>query len=294
MSQVAITGIRPGLTSIDVDAIDGSPPGTNQSIKFALSIPQFITIDDDNLDLDAFMSTNNFQTIHGAILDEARAVVEQIVLSRANVRLIWKSKGGTVPATLPPSMVTHALIGNTDPSGEHDCGTQQRDHRQAASGRRGVRRVRRHLPASFLVPAAPGATDIEGSDKTNQLAQVLASLQASDPVVEILDDPDLRAACPSFRPDQADEIFHTLLPVPFTHNVDALGNAVDTRDIMDEGRQRSFLERTGILALSLAPATFIDNLTDNGRAAIDGLVDPTHLASIDSTFPVPPVPPFDH
>ena len=74
---------------------------------------------------------------------------------------------------------------------------------------------------------------------------------------------------------------------------DPTGRAVDTRDIMDQGNKRSFLERTGIVALSAAPNDFIANLTDNGRALIDGMSLPGHLAHINDHFPVPPTPPFD-
>ncbi len=62
---------------------------------------------------------------------------------------------------------------------------------------------------------------------------------------------------------------------------------------MDQGNKRSFLERTGIVALSAAPNDFIANLTDNGRALIDGMSLPGHLAHINDHFPVPPTPPFD-
>ena len=68
VSEVEISGIRPGKTAIDVEAIDGST--VIQSIKFPLSIPQFITIDDQNPQLDAFMTANNFTAVRSAIFDE--------------------------------------------------------------------------------------------------------------------------------------------------------------------------------------------------------------------------------
>jgi len=80
--------------------------------------------------------------------------------------------------------------------------------------------------------------------------------------------------------------------VPFNHNVNDAGNPVDTRDLMDQGSERSFLERTGIVALSTAPADFIANLTDTGIGAINRLTG-GHLAHIRSHFPIPPAPPFD-
>ena len=145
------------------------------------------------------------------------------------------------------------------------------------------------FPASFVVPATAAATDVDAA--TNQLAQVLNSLQASDPEVESW---IIRVFGRLIGETTAHEILHTLLPVPFVHNVNAAGNAVDTRDIMDQGSERSFLERTGITALSTAPADFLANLTDNGRGAIDGLTNASHLASLRTAFPIPPTPPFDH
>jgi hypothetical protein len=82
------------------------------------------------------------------------------------------------------------------------------------------------------------------------------------------------------------------LPVPFGHNVDGSGSAVDTGDIMDEGFVRSFRERTGIDALSSLPADFLAHLTDNAIVAINKLTG-ANLAHVRAHFPVPPVPPFD-
>ncbi|WP_460070494.1 hypothetical protein [Streptomyces sp. YKOK-I1] len=288
VSEAVITGVRPGLTAIDVDAIDGSAPGTNESIKFPLSIPQFITIDDQNAQLDAFMTANNFTAVQDAILAEARAVAEQILLGQANVRLIWKSTGARVPATVPASMVTRMTIGNTDPSGKGRYGSSAAGPSAAGVGDTAFDEVLNVYPASFVVPAPAVATDVDAA--TNELAQILTSLQASDPVVESW---IIRVFGRLIGETLAHETFHSLLPVPFVHNVDGSGNAIDTRDIMDQGSERSFLERTGIIALSTAPGDFIDHLTDNGRAAVDGLVNATHLASLRKTFPIPPTPPFD-
>ena len=58
------------------------------------------------------------------------------------------------------------------------------------------------------------------------------------------------------------------------------------------GSFRSFSERTGIEALSLVPADFLANLTDNTIAAINKLTGAS-LAHIRTHFPVPPAPPFD-
>ena len=285
VSEVEISGIRPGISAIDVEARDGTT--VLQSIKFPLSIPQFVTIDDNNAQINAFIAANTLTAIDAAIFDEAREVIQLLLLSKANVRLLWKSKGGSVPAHVPASLVTTLSILNADPAGGDLYGVSAAGPSGAGVGDTAFDEVVTIFPGSYLSQAA-GVTDVDTA--TNDLVRVVTSLQASDPEVESW---LIRIIGRLIGETISHELYHTLLPVPFNHNVDGSNNAVDTRDLMDDGSKRSFLERTGIVALSSLPADFLANLTDNGRASINGLVNPTHLTHINTHFPIPPTPPFD-
>ncbi|MGI9021783.1 MAG: hypothetical protein ACR2HV_00850 [Acidimicrobiales bacterium] len=154
VSTVEISGIRPGVSAIDVEAIRGGT--VLQSIKFPLSIPQFVTIDDDNAQVDAFMTANNFHAVQSEILDAARDVVRLLLLSEANVRLIWKSSGGSVPAHVPAGFVTKVSILNNDPSGQETTARRTQVLRPAAWGH-GIRRGRQRVPR--VVPRSGGGVD---------------------------------------------------------------------------------------------------------------------------------------
>ncbi|MFE4542435.1 hypothetical protein [Arthrobacter sp. NPDC056727] len=286
-SEVTISGIHPGRTDIDVEARDAGGVVISKK-KFPLSIPQFIEIDDSNADLDAFIANNNLGAIQTPILNEARSVVELLHNSTSNVRLLWKSKGASAPAHVGRAFVTTAKIGNVDVSGRGLYG-ETRPGPAALSTDVGDTVFDESIeifPQSYLT-AGTATSDVNAA--VNELARAITSLQASNPDYELW---LIRFFGRLIGETLAHEIFHSLLPVPFFHNVDASGKDVDTPDIMDDGSHRSFLERTGIAAASSLPADLLDNLTDTSTASINRLTG-ANLKFLQTTFPVPPVKPFD-
>lgn len=284
ISEVEITGIRPGLSEIDIEAIDSGVVIASQ--KHPLSIPQFVAVNDSNADFDTFITNNTFDAIRDGILDEAKRVIELLLLKEANVRLVWASTGTPVPPHIPADLVTRVVLGNTDPSGDNNYGSS--DPGPASGGNVGdtaFDEIVSLFPASYLV--AGGGSDVNAA--ANDLMRILTDLQASDPLIESW---LIRFFGRMIGETMSHELYHTLLPVPFVHNVDGAGNEHDTGDIMDAGSFRSFFERTGIVALSTAPADFIDNLTDNSITAINKLTD-ANLSHVHTHFPVPPTAPFD-
>jgi hypothetical protein len=287
ISEVEITGIKPGMTEIDVEALDAGV--VIASIKYQLSIPQFITIDDSNPTFDAFVTANMFQAIQSSILDEARTVIERLLLSEANVRLLWASKGGVVPAHIPVAMVTRVFILNTDPSGTEQYGSS--DPGPASGGNVGdtvFDEVVSIWPASYLANVL-GNTDVDMT--TNQLVRAIMSIQSSDPDFEAW---VIKIFGRLLGETISHELYHTLLPVPFDHNVDGGGNFVDTGDLMDAGSKRSFQERTGIVPpnSSFPPDQLLANLVDRGIGTINTLTGAS-LTHIRTDFPMPPTPPFN-
>jgi hypothetical protein len=281
ISEVEISGIQPGLANIDVEAIDSGV--VIASIKYPLSIPQFVAVDDSNPLFNAFFDNNNLPAIQDSIMTEAKGVIELLLLSEANVRLIWASTGLAVPAHIPAQFSTRVVIGNDDPSGDYGSADPGPG---GAVGDTVFDEIVSVFPGNYL-SAANAGSDVNAA--TNDLARIITGLQVSDPDLEIW---LIRFFGRLLGETISHEMFHTLLPVPFEHNVDGSGSAIDTFDIMDQGMFRSFRERTGIDALSSLPANFLDNLTDNTIGAINKLTG-ANLAHVRAHFPVPPVPPFD-
>jgi hypothetical protein len=281
--EVEITGIRPGLTKIAVAALNSGladPP----SQVHALSIPQFVAVDDNNTMIDAFFNDNNFFPIRKPILDEARKVIDLLLLSEANVRLVWSSSGATIPAHIPSQFVTNVVFQNTDASGDYGSS----DPGPTVAG------VVGETAFDEIVTLWPGnyISNTSGTDTNqaaNDIVRVLAGLQMSDPDVE-------KWVTLFFGrligETMSHELYHTLLPDAFKHNVNALNVEIQTTDLMDAGRFRSFLERTGISTGSILATDFIANLTDNGIGTINTLTG-VSLNSIHTHWPVPPVAPFD-
>jgi hypothetical protein len=284
VSEVEISGIQPGITNIDVEALN-SGAAANPSVKYQLSIPQFITVDDNNLFFDSFFGDNNIFAIRGPIMDEAKAVIDRLLLSEANVRLIFASTGAVVPAHIPAKFVTTVAIGNTDPSGDYGSSDPGPSSTHGEVGETVFDEKVTIFPGNY-------ATSGSGSD-TNQAVkdtvQVINGLNSSDPNIEIW---FIRIFGRLIGETMSHELYHTLLPDAFGHNVDGSGTEIATADIMDAGKFRAFRERTGIDVASLSTADFINRLTDNGVGVINRLTG-ANLTHVHTHFPMPPVPPFD-
>lgn len=282
ISEVEITGIRPGRAKIGIAAFDGGV--RIQSQVHELSIPQFVSVDDNNTLFDAFVTGNNFQAIRDDIIAEAKRVIDLLLLSEANVRLVWSSTGTPIPSHIPAQFLTSVIIRNDDPSGDYGSS----DPGSASGGNVG------DTVFDEIVTIFPGnyISNTSGSDTNtaaNDIVKVLKSLQASDPDVEKW----LKLFFGRLMGETiSHELYHTLLPVPFNHNVNGIGAAIATGDIMDEGQFRTFQERTGITVGTSVPGNFIANLTDNSIAIINRLTGAS-LTHVRNLWTVPPVAPFD-
>lgn len=285
--EVQILGKTPGRTNIEAEIIEGGVQVARS--VFQLCIPQFITVDDTTAEFDGFLTTNDLHAIKQGILDEARAVLDLRLHNNANVRLLWKSQGHTVPAHVPPGMVTALRILGTDPAVRKRYGVSMPGPGHPGVGDKAFAERIDLFPATYLDPDASGD---EINQTVNQLLGSIMAVQVSDPAFE---DALIRILGRLLGETMAHEIYHCLLPVPFTHNVDSTGADTETADIMDNGGFRSFEERTGIVAPTVSFSTadeFVAALQDNGIGAINRLTG-TSLANIRATFPVPPTPPFN-
>lgn len=281
-SEVTVSGIQPGRTDIDVEAVDAGGVVV-ASMKLPLSIPQYVTVDDQHAALTTFLTDNNLGAIANQIMNETRVVTELLVHPAANVRILWASQGKAVPAHVPVRFVTTARIVNTDTTpGKRRYGTTRPGPTSTVVGDTAFDEDIEIFPQSYLTGGGP-TSDVNTA--VNDLVQAVAALQVSDPDYELW---LIRIFGRLIGESLAHEMFHALLPVPFVHNLDTAGNEASTGDIMDAGRRRNFDERTGIIALSGPPADLLDNLTDMGINAINRLTG-ANLAFAQTTYPVPGV-----
>ena len=219
-----------------------------------------------------------------------RKVVSARVLSVANVRVVWKSQPGRVPAHVPATLVVTARLLNTDPGGGNLYGETNGGPSGLGAGDTAFDETIDMYPASYLTAAA--GTDV--NQGVNDLVQAVASLQVSDPDFELW---LTRIFGRLIGESISHEMFHTLLPIAFTHNEALVGGTsteVDTGEMMDAGMFRTLLERTGISETGspATPADLLSVLVDGGIGVIDSLSG-TNKTFIDTHFPVPPAVLFD-
>lgn len=103
--RVDVIGLVPGLTNLDVEALDGSGR-TLESIKFPLCVPQFVHVLDSGAVSEAVLTGFNL----GGEKDQVFAVAKQIcelVLAKANVRVVWDLP--VFHETLPAQLATGGL-----------------------------------------------------------------------------------------------------------------------------------------------------------------------------------------
>ena len=99
--NVEVHGIQPGLSAVDVAALDAGG-STVESIKFRLSVPQFVTIDEEKAPFEQALTDMNVDHLKTDILEEARRVCEHL-LRNANARLVWRVRSdGRGPAGARP------------------------------------------------------------------------------------------------------------------------------------------------------------------------------------------------
>lgn len=282
-----ITGIRPGLSAIDLDVFDADGNSV-ESQKYPLSIPQFVTVG-------VGASFTALLTGFGLIDFEITRILEvaretcQTVLRSASVRVIWLPLGESLPAQFGPgkpgaNMVTTATFLDT-------------------GGGLGV-------VGDTSVPAGPGVFDetirvFAGSFTTpvtgnpaervdDVTAAVIQAIVASSLTSSVEKDLGMQVLGRAYGETLAHEIVHSLIGATLTparnnaHNVPAV-----TGDLLNMGADRSFEDRTGCSTngvnitpigdnISLLPGIdFIDVPTGNARGTSQG--------EINEFFPVPPV-----
>ena len=170
------------------------------------------------------------------MMEEALKVTNLLLLSQANVRMTFASKGGVVPTHIPAKFVTTMILKNTTPTKKYGHTVPGPD----SAGQVGDAAFDEHItiwPGSFLTNAGV-VTDVD--EATNQLVRVITSIQSSDPTLAGW---LTRFFGRLLGETMAHESCHALLPVAFDHDVDLVNNEIDTTDLMDAG-DVPFVRRT--------------------------------------------------
>src|SRR5262249_9858671 len=258
--SVEVHGIRPGLSAVDVDVLDVG--GTSvESIKFRLSVPQFVTINEDKAPFEQALTAMHIDHLKGPILDEARQTSEYL-LRTANVRLIWQipPMAETVPVHMPANQVVAVTLRGDPPPGSPGLEGRTND----VGGVFGVG------VANETIDIWPGAFDnaIPGGDptfvdtETNALVIQLASQTISDPVMEGF---AIKVIGRLIGETMAHEIVHALIGA--VH----LPVIPDVNDLMEVGGNRSFQQRTGLEDTAHMSPVDPANFADHGIVGIGGI-----------------------
>ncbi len=273
--NVEVHGLQSGLSAVDVAAVDAGGT-TVESIKFRLSVPQFVTIDEEKAPFEQALTDMHVDHLKPGILDEARRTCEHL-LRTANVRLIWRvpPTTETLPAHIPAIQIVALTLRGEPPVNKP--GLEGRTNPVGGVFGTGVGNETIDIwPGAFdnVIPNDPTFVDTE----TNALVIQLASQTISDPAMEDL---ATKVVGRLIGETMAHEIVHALIgPVH-------LPVATDVNDLMEVGGNRSFRQRTGFEDTAHTSPVVPSNFVDHGIATI-GPIGAGNQALIDANYPVPP------
>jgi hypothetical protein len=284
-NRVEITALRPGLTEIDVEVRDAG--GTViESQKYALSIPQFVTVDVGPA-FDALLTT--FGLIAFEIEEVLRVAKEtsDMILSTANVRTVWLkppfnetlpaqfATGGAAAANVTHATFTgdppaHALYGRTRP-GAGGIGPGDFDEII-------------EVFAGAFDDAVAGNANEEVDDVTNEVVGVLVgSGLTSSPEKDLA----IQVLGRLLGETLAHEIVHSLIGATLSdggHN--ARPGFPD--DLMNHGIDRSFQNRSGFELTGPVGSNDLTNLLVDRGIFFINIPTTDAQARLNATFPVPP------
>jgi hypothetical protein len=266
----------PGLTDVTFEARD--PGGVSLGTSTVrLSVPQFVVIDEEAAAFNAQLVIYQLDDVKATLLLRLKGVLE-FLMSRANVRLIWRLPpfNEPLPAHIAPGgfatgkfnllTIRGVNAGKPDAAGKTEPGG----------------------PADFdeLIDIWPAAFRLNSMDVGADVATVVANITAMN-----MTDPDVKIAWTEIMArllgeTMAHEIHHALLG-GWAGLLDGHNSPAIAYDLMNQGRDRGWFQRTGIEIRDPANFPKPGSYRDDGLTAM-GTVQPTNQAKVDSVFPIPP------
>ena len=274
-SKTKVHGKIPGKTGMRFEVYDGS--GTllaNHRVE--LSVPQFVTIDEKKAKFDPVLHTLQIDALKDSVISVAKEVCDML-LKKTNVRTIWRlgSFSEAVPSHFPAANVTKATFCG-DPPTPNLLGITH-----GPGGAAVLNETIDIYPGGYDDPIPVGTTNIDVDIETQALIVQMESAIMTDPDLEKF---AIKVFGRLFGETLAHEIVHSLLwtVIPSGHNSPSIAN-----DLMNNGYERSFRQRTGIQDTAHMSPVDPNNFIDHGMNTIGGL-QPTNKTRIDNVFPVPP------
>ena len=279
-ARVTVNGITPGKSNIDV-AVRDADGNTVQSMKLPLSIPQFVTIDEDAAAFDQALTDFGVLALKNDIIGMAKFTCDHL-LQVANVRTIWRlgTFNEVVPAHLPANVVTTVTLRNQHPTSPTLLG--QTINAPGATGNIAPNRTINLYPNAIDESPADGSPDPTELDVETKA--LILQLESQGVMGDIhLENFATKVFGRLIGETLAHEIVHALLwdiIPPDGHNDPAIAN-----DLMNFGSDRNFRQRCGFQDNAHSSPVDPLNFTDHGVNGIGGL-QVTNRGRIDAHFPV--------
>ena len=278
-----IRGLIPGLHQVRITARSRATMTSRpRQFNFNVCVPQFIRITENATKFDSVLTGYNVLHLKNRIITEMKATCDSI-LSTINLRTIWQlgSFAETVPAHIPGANV--AVVEILDENASHPQWLGHADPHRIGWGA-GVFNERIEIyPKAYTNPT----TGLEfGVDlETQALVIQLEAMTITDPDLEAF---AVKVFGRLIGETISHEIIHSIIGLISTTPDNAHNPTVIANDIMNQGGDRNFTNRTGLVDNSHTSPVLPSNFTDNGIAAIDRLQS-ANQARVDAVFPVNPV-----
>ncbi len=274
-AKTQVKGKIPGKTGLTLEVHD-SAGNLVKNMHVNISVPQFVTIDEDAATFDPILQSYQIDSVKDAVINMARETCD-LLLNKANVRTVWRlgAFAEIVPAHIPAANITTAVF-RGDPPTPNLLGVTH-----GPGGPAVLNETIDIYPGGYDDPIPAGATNIDVDVETQALTIELMAANVADPDLLKL---AIKVFGRLFGETLAHEIVHSLLwtVIPSGHNSPSIAN-----DLMNMGSERNFTQRTGIEDTSHTSPVDPDNFIDHGLSAIGGL-QATNQTRIDGLFPVPP------
>jgi hypothetical protein len=273
--KTQVLGKIPGKAGLRFEVYDGSGI-LLANHRVELSVPQFITIDEEKAMFDPILQTLQIDDVKDSVISTAKEVCDML-LQKANVRTIWRlgAFNEALPPHLPASHVTKATFRGDPPTPALYAVTH------GPGGAAVLNETIDIYPGGYDDPIPAGVPDIDVDVETQALVVQMESATMTSSEMKQL---AVKVFGRLFGETLAHEIVHSLLwtVIPSGHNSPPI-----TNDLMNKYSDRPFGQRTGIWDTAHVSPIDPKNFIDNGINAIGGL-QATNQARIDNVFPVPP------
>ena len=275
LASTQISCIEPGLTDL-VMTVTSDKGVLLKQATVPLCVPQFITIDEDKPLFDQFLADFQLGDVKEELLRRAKSICETL-LQTCNLRLVWTLPpfNERLPAQFTGAAANYfstVVIKNDNPANPGTVGEQFGPNPAASS----------FNDTAELYPSEYQRIGVDIDPEVADFISTFVALQFNDVELKTL---WIEVMSRMIGETLAHEILHsvTATNVPlFIHNQPPIAN-----DILNEGGDRSFVQRTGIEIINAVNFPNDKASYRDGGSPLSMLTKATQ-DKVDLTFPVPP------